>query len=118
MKLKIPETFDDYNLEQRKEYSQKLNFKFPDCIPIIIKKAKNELPDLDKQKYLVPKSMTVADLLCLIRKKINITDKQAIFIFVKNCLVPMNNTLENIYNEYHSDDNFLYIAYTTENTFG
>ena len=118
MKFKIPETFDDYSLDKRKEYSERLNFKYPDCVPVIIKKAKNELPDLDKQKYLIPKTLSISSLLCIIRKKINITDKQAIFIFVKNCLVPMNTTLGDIYQEYRSEDNFLYIVYTTENTFG
>jgi GABA(A) receptor-associated protein len=45
--------------------------------------------------------------------------KQAIFIFVGNgILVPIGNTIEFIYEQYKSDDNFLYLTYCTENTFG
>lgn len=121
-KKKVAEHFDIYkfSLQERLEYSIKLLNKFPNCVPVIIKKSFDDkiLRDIDKERYLIPKNLFVSYILYTIRKKINIDEKQAIFIFINNTLVPMNITIEEIYNQYKSEDNFLYITYRTENTFG
>jgi GABA(A) receptor-associated protein len=118
----IPETFiiSQLSLEQRISYSQKILQKYHEVVPVIIKKSCTDkiLQDIDKETYLMPKNLNISHILCTIRKKINIDDKQAIFIFVNNTLVPMNVTIGEIYNQHKSDDNFLYIVYKTENTFG
>ena len=106
--------------EQRKVLSEALAFKYPDRVPVIIRKNKNNkiLQDIDK-KYLIPKNLTLSYVVYIIRKKINMDEKQALFLFVNNTLVPLNTTVGELYNTHKSiDDLFLYIYYTTENTFG
>jgi hypothetical protein len=73
---------------------------------------------LDKCKYLVPKDIHIREFLCLIRKRIKIDSKKAIFIFINNKLVPMSSSLIELYNSEKDEDGFLYIKYTLENTFG
>jgi HAD superfamily hydrolase (TIGR01459 family) len=95
--------------------------KYPDRVPVIIKKNSNDkiLQDIDKERYLIPKNLNLSEIIFIIRKRINIDPKQAIFLFVgKGVLVPLSQTIGYIYEQYHSDDNFLYMVYTTENTFG
>uniref|UniRef100_A0A6C0AYG9 Autophagy-related protein n=1 Tax=viral metagenome TaxID=1070528 RepID=A0A6C0AYG9_9ZZZZ len=104
--------------EERKKYSETLKNKYPDRVPIIIKSNGKNVPEMDKERYLMPKNLKMSDLVYIIRKKIILDEKHALFVFVNNCLVPMNNTIEEIYNQYHSEDNFLYVIYGTENTFG
>jgi hypothetical protein len=106
--------------EQRKTLSEALAFKYPDRVPVIIKKNKNNkiLQDIDK-KYLIPKNLTISYVMYIIRKKIKLDEKQALFLFVNNTLVPLNTTVGELYTTHKSiDDLFLYIYYTTENTFG
>jgi GABA(A) receptor-associated protein len=108
-------------IEQRQQVAQNFKSKYPHCVPVIIKKNTRDkiLQDIDKEKYLIPKNLLFSELHCMIRKKINITPNQAIFVFVANgILVPINKLIEEIYNEYSHEDGFLYITYTAENTFG
>ena len=98
--------------------------KYPDRIPVIIQKAdKCNLTKLDNNKYLIPRCLKMSDVIFIIRKKIKIESKQAIFIFVQSekdggILVPSNNVLGDVYDEFKSSDKLLYITYTLENTFG
>ena len=107
-------------LQERLNYSERLKLKYPDYIPVIIKKKENDkiLQDIDK-KYLIPKNLTISYVMCIIRKKIKLDEKQALFLFVNNTLVPLNTTVGELYTTNKStDDLFLYVYYTTENTFG
>ncbi len=107
-------------LQERISYSTKLLYKYQDRIPVIIEKT--EHITLPNYKYLIPKNLSVNEFMCIIRTKINITDKQAIFTFVKSgngySLIPMNETIENVYSIHKAEDNFLYIKFGIENTFG
>ena len=100
----------------------KLTFKYPDRVPVIIQKASNCHLKLDNSKYLIPKSLNVSGVIYIIRKKIKINEKHAIFIFVGKdnfaTLVPSTMNILDIYNEFKSEDGVLYITYTIENTFG
>jgi GABA(A) receptor-associated protein len=70
--------------------------------------------------------MNVSTFICIIRTKINktlINSQKAIFTFVKKnennyILIPMNENMGNIYDNYKQDDGFLYIKFGIENTFG
>jgi len=113
--ISIPE-----NLEERLNTVNKIKQKYPDRVPVVICKSKNEktLKDIGQTRYLVPKKVNIVDLLVVIRKKLDVTKHQAIFIFAGNSLIPMNTTMEEVYNQYHNGDGILYIFYSLENTFG
>jgi GABA(A) receptor-associated protein len=93
--------------------------KYPDRVPVICEKTQgNDNPDIDKNKYLVPVNITIGQFLAIIRQRINIKPHQAIFLFVANCIIPSNELIGNVYNTHKDPDNFLYISYSKENTFG
>ena len=98
---------------------EKMQQKYPDKIPIIVNRYKySTLPDLEKRKYLVPKDMKINGFIYVIRKKIKLSSEQAMFITINGELCPSNKTLEEIYEYYKNPDGYLYIDYSSENTFG
>jgi GABA(A) receptor-associated protein len=61
--------------EKRKEESTRVLCKYPDRIPIICEKSEgkaNDIPSIDKRKYLVPVDLTVSQFLYIIRSRIKI----------------------------------------------
>ena len=110
---------DSKSLDDRIAESEKIIEKYPDRIPIIVEKCtESTLKDIDKQKYLVPKDLTFSQFLYIIRKRINLNEAEALFLFVNNKLVPSNMSINEIYNSDKCEDGFLYVNYTNENTFG
>jgi GABA(A) receptor-associated protein len=101
------------------ECSRILN-KHPDRIPIIVCKDKRSttLQDIDKHKYLVPKDMHLSQFIYVIRKRIKLKPEQALFILINQNLVPGNKQLQEIYESNKDSDGFLYMTYSSENTFG
>jgi len=107
------------NFQKRLEESKNIIQKYPDRIPIIVEKSDHCIfNNIDKSKYLVPKDMTIGQFIYIIRKRIHLESNQALFCFINNILPPTNNLISNIYNELKDDDGFLYIIYSSENTFG
>lgn len=109
------------NISDRLNYSRKILAKYPDCVPVIIKKHPNDknIKQIEKEKYLIPKNLNISEIVYIIRKHIDVKPEQAIFIFLQSgILMPSNTTISEIYNTYKSDDQILYITYRSENTFG
>lgn len=95
-----------------------LKEKYPDKIPIIVKKANNcELKDLEKNKFLVFNTMSLGEFQMIIRKNLNINESQSLVLFINNVLEPNSSQLIDIHNK-HFPNEILEIVYTTENTFG
>jgi GABA(A) receptor-associated protein len=96
--------------------------KYSDRIPIICEKlaSDNDLPDIDKHKFLVPQYLTVGEFMYVIRNRIHLQDGDALFLFVgeSNNIPPSNMAMNYIYDQYKSSDGFLYVTYSRENTFG
>lgn len=110
---------DEHTLDERKNESDKIMNKYPSRIPIIVEKyEKCTFDEIDKRKYLVPKDLNMNQFTFIIRKRIKLDSSQAIFLMINNTLCPSNVTVGDIYNEYHNNDGFLYIQYSSENTFG
>lgn len=108
-----------YTLEERTNDSLTVMTKYSDRIPIIIEKyCHSNLEDIDKKKYLVPFDMTVGQLIYIIRKRIKLSPDKAIFIFVNNINPYTSMTIKDLYNQHKDEDNFLYIIYQEESTFG
>lgn len=108
-----------HSFDKRKEESDNVIVKYPDRIPIIVQKyIGSELPDIDKYKYLVPKSMSITQFSFIVRKRIKLEPSQAIFITINGKLVGSGKTISELYNDEKDEDGFLYMVYTGENTFG
>ena len=109
------------SLLERTTESAKIIAKFSDRIPVIcesIIKIKQHIPPSDKIKYLVPGTLTIGQFMFIIRKKINLSPNQALFLFV-NGNIPSTSTIMNtLYKKDKDIDGFLYINYSGENTFG
>ena len=112
---------DQYSLKVRKGEANRILSKYPDRIPIIVEKSaqKSDLPDIDKIKYLVPHDLSIGQFMFVIRKRMKLDSTAALFCFVGNGVQPSGSQLlSTVYDYYKSEDNFLYIKYTAENTFG
>jgi len=110
-----------YNIpeDKRIEECSRIIKKYPARIPIIVCKAKGcSLPDIDKQKYLVPKDMNIGQFVYVIRKRIKLESNQALFILINNNLLTSSKLIEDVYENNKDKDGFLYVTYCSENTFG
>lgn len=103
----------------RKAESEKIRSKYPDRIPVVVERVPtSKIPEIDKQKFLVPGDITVAQFIWIIRKRLQLEAEQAIFIFVNRSIPSPSSTMNEIYATHKSTDGFLYIAYSGESTFG
>merc|ERR1711939_1297389 len=88
-------------------------------IPVICEKnERSDIATIDKKKYLVPSDLTVGQFVYVIRKRIKLEPEKAIFIFVDEVLPPTAALMSQVYEEYKDEDDFLYVTYSGENTFG
>ena len=106
------------SLHQRKKEYDRISSKLEGYVPAILEKRGRLDPKIDKGKFLMPYDLTMAQLSYVVRKRINVSKNEAVFLFVDNKLLSGNETVKKIYDSYKSEDNFLYIVYTLENTFG
>ena len=97
---------------------KKIKEKYPDKIPIIVKRAKNcKLDKLEKNKFLVFDSMTLGEFLLIIRKNLKLNEAQSLILFINNTLEANSSIMSEIHNK-HSPNDILEVIYTSENTFG
>ena len=110
------------SLEERLIRSETLLKKYPNKIPIICHKSnvsKNDVPELKKNKFLVSRTLTLGQFLNEIRNQIKLPSHKSLFVFVDNKIIPPTSLIiQQMYDEYKNEDNFLYLTYTSENTFG
>jgi GABA(A) receptor-associated protein len=120
--FKNKDSFENrYSFEQRLNESYNILLRYPDRIPIICERSKianNDCPFIDKNKYLVPRELTIGQFIYVIRKRLKITHEKAIFLFIDNNILPSSKMFGEIYEFYKNADCFLYINYSFENTFG
>ncbi len=97
---------------------QRIMEKYPDRVPVIIKKATSNAPDIDRNKYLVPKDITFGSFVYIIRQRLKMKPDQALFIMVNNSLVNQTELMSSVYKKYKSPNGSLNLVYTLESTFG
>lgn len=110
------------SFDKRKTLFRRIHASNPERIPIICERSKHstDVPVLAKVKYLAPKGTSIGAFIQSIRGQMEIKPHQALFIFVgdSKTLPSPSATLESVYDAHKSDDGFLYIEYSGENTFG
>ena len=111
--------FKTTDIEERRKASQRMSEKYPDRCCIIVTKMKgSDVPDIDKHKYLVPRTLSMGQFVYVIRKRISIQPDKALFIYVDNILPSTSELIGNVYNNHVAEDGLLYITYAGESTFG
>uniref|UniRef100_A0A6C0LJA3 Autophagy-related protein n=1 Tax=viral metagenome TaxID=1070528 RepID=A0A6C0LJA3_9ZZZZ len=112
---------DNHSFEKRYAESKKIMVKYPGRIPIICERdpKSQDVPDIDRKKYLTPSDLSIANFMYVIRNRLKLSCEKSIYLFVDNIVMPATSQLlSTIYNEYSDDDGFLYIRYAGESTFG
>lgn len=122
---KINETFnkdigfkEKFPLNKRFDESSKILCKYPNRIPIIVERGNQNIKQIDRKKYLVPKDLTVGQFIFVIRERMKLDSSQSIYIFVNDCIPIPSALIIEIYDKHKDEDNFLYITYCAESTFG
>ena len=124
---KTEQSLDNISFKKKHTFTKRLNEanrvleKYTDRIPIIVERNRGnpkDMPVLDKQKFLVPTDLTVGQFVYVIRKRIKLSPEKAIFIMSKNKLPPTSTLISELYKQDKDEDNFLYLTYSSENTFG
>ena len=99
--------------------ASRIRAKYPDRCCVVVTKAPNsDAPDIDRHKYLVPGDISVGQFTYVIRKRIKVNPEKAIFLFVGGVLPATGDLMAAVYAERKSSDGFLYVTYSSENTFG
>jgi GABA(A) receptor-associated protein len=105
----------EVSLEKRKFQTHEIIKRHPDRLPVFVYKKGDTAT---KNKYLVPRDITVAQFMYILRKNINITSDKGIFIFVDNVLPPNSSLMSTLYMQHADEDGYLYITYAQESVFG
>lgn len=95
--------------------------KFPDRVPVIVERSKtcNErIPQIEKTKYLVPRDMTVAQFVAILRKRMILDAKHSFYMFAGDTIPRASLSFAELYAMKRDDDGMLRLKYTGENTFG
>lgn len=109
-----------HSFDDRKVESKKIMQKYDDRIPVIVHKdPKSKMQDINKNKFLTPGDLTLAQFIYVIRKRIKIDETTSLFVFVdETVLAPTSHTMASLYNSHKDKDGFLYLLYCSENVFG
>ena len=71
------------NFEYRFNESNRILNKYKDKYPLIVEKSKDCIYDIQKNKYLVPKDLSIAQFQYVIRKRIKLNSEQALYFLIK-----------------------------------
>jgi GABA(A) receptor-associated protein len=122
---------EKYSIEHRKNETMKVKQRYPDRIPVIItKNNQSSIANINNEKFLIPESLTICQLIQVIRERIKINEFESINVFIitldNNEILPSSGaSILSIYNEHVESrkdhpkyDGYLYVVYSGENVFG
>ena len=74
-----------FPFENRLEESRRIREKYPERLPIIVERNSTALsvPEIDRNKFLVPDDLTFGQMVYVIRKRVEIPSDQAMYFFCK-----------------------------------
>ena len=110
-------------LDERRCQSSRLRSKFRDRVPVIANAGNQRTlaafgTETPKIKFLAPNDLSFGEFMYIIRKRIKVDAKEALVGFVDGVLPPNGKRMSELYSESSSEDGFLYVTYSLENTFG
>lgn len=98
--------------------SQEILQAYQNKVPIIITSSPKSGIQLEKTKFIVPKNITLREFHCILLKYIQKNSKQSVMLFIDNTLPLNTESVSNLYSKHKSEDGFLYMTVSRENTFG
>jgi len=126
----MPSYKNSVTLEKRIEESNRQKNKNPTYVPVIVECEDTLAPVLKKRKYLIPRDITIAQFLFVLRREMKGLDPSvATFLFLEQNLVPAGEYVGKIYDDalekrgvttenQAKSDLFLYVYLAGENCFG
>lgn len=111
--------FKQTSLEERQQKSASIRSKHPLRVPVIcVKDPRSSIPNIDRNKFLVPADLTVNQFSLVIRKRVKLSSDIAMYMLIQDKYPNPTSVLSAIYEEQKDEDGFLYIMYSGETTFG
>jgi len=110
-------------LSERLQMSSKIIANNPDRVPVIVSKLSflNPKSDLTKTKFICPRSLTIGQMIFIIRRfLVNLKSSAALFLTVSETKVipTTGDKIGDVYDKHKEKDGFLYFVIYTENVFG
>uniref|UniRef100_A0A6M2DV44 Putative microtubule-associated anchor protein involved in autophagy and membrane trafficking n=1 Tax=Xenopsylla cheopis TaxID=163159 RepID=A0A6M2DV44_XENCH len=122
MNCNVPGKFKHQkSFETRKDEAYLIRTKYPNKIPIIVERYTKEqnLPLIDRSKFLVLQDVTISQLSTLLRDRMRVGPNQAFYLLInERTMAGMSKTLGEIYKEHKDDDGFLYVTYASQEAYG
>jgi len=107
--------------------AQEMMRRYPDRVAVFVKRSKTckhgRVPEVDKNKYLSPRNISVIEMLSTVRKRMSLPSEVSIFFMVHlpnggSIMLPSNMLMGEAHDIYAGHDGFMRIDYMGENTFG
>lgn len=115
----MPRFQSTYTFDQRCCISKRIREKHPGHVPVIVERMDHSrLPELKHKKFLVPVNTNIARFISEIRRQLEISSAEGIFLFIRNRIVPTSMMMDEIDHQYADADGFVYVDYSGENVFG
>ena len=106
------------SVSQRNAKYVQIKQKYPERLPVICLNGPN-CRVLERNKYLVPEQLTVAEFIFVIRQRLGMNKNHALMLLCNNYLLRATDTMVQVHRMHSTDiDGYLYITYVKENTFG
>jgi len=95
----------------------RLRSKYPDRIPIILRKGNTTVNEIVRSKFLVPSTITFGEFIYNIRRLYKLKPEKALFFYINDTL-PTNSDAVSVIHQKYAVNGALNVVYSEENTFG
>ncbi|KAK2953571.1 putative microtubule binding protein [Blattamonas nauphoetae] len=113
----------EFPLDVRKSEATRLMQEYKNMVPIIAEKGTgSKIPEKGDRKFIVPRDLTIGQFVYALRKRIELTPTQLVYVLVDGDIPKTETTmgpLYDLYKQQHPDgDGFLYITFREKNLDG
>ncbi|GMT20608.1 hypothetical protein PFISCL1PPCAC_11905, partial [Pristionchus fissidentatus] len=105
----------------RKNDADGIRRQQPHKVPLIVERFDGErsLPRIDSCKFLVADHTTIAELMFIVRRRLELHPEQTFFLLANEKAIVANSmTLAQLYRSEKDADGFLYFVYASQPAFG
>jgi len=112
-----------YPLLDRKRVSETILDRYENRVPIILEAGDRRLVQagtVNYQRQIMMRDTRIQDLIVSLKQKLGdqFRPTDSLFIYADNRILNGFTTIGKAYDQYRDEDGFLYLTYTTQETFG